>query len=44
VTTAEAVRQPGGAFSALTTRSYRIYLSGQSLANTGTWMQSIAQD
>jgi MFS family permease len=44
VTTAEAIRQPRGAFAALTSRSYRIYLSGQSLANTGTWMQSIAQD
>jgi MFS family permease len=44
VTTAEAIRQPRGAFVALTSRSYRIYLAGQSLANTGTWMQSIAQD
>jgi MFS family permease len=44
VTAAEAVRQPRGAFAALTSRSYRIYLCGQSLANTGTWMQSIAQD
>jgi MFS family permease len=44
VTTAEAGRQPRGAFAALTSRSYRIYLTGQSLANTGTWMQSIAQD
>jgi MFS family permease len=44
LTTAEQVRQPGGAFAALTSRSYRIYLGGQSLANTGTWMQSIAQD
>ena len=44
VTTAEAIRQPRGAFAALTSRSYRIYLAGQSLANTGTWMQSIAQD
>jgi len=44
VTTAEALRQPRGAFAALTSRSYRIYLAGQSLANTGTWMQSIAQD
>ncbi|HEX6521274.1 MAG TPA: MFS transporter [Streptosporangiaceae bacterium] len=42
--TAEAVRQPRGAFAALTSRSYRTYLGGQSLANTGTWMQSIAQD
>ena len=41
---AEAIRQPRGAFAALTSRSYRIYLGGQSLANTGTWMQSIAQD
>jgi MFS family permease len=44
VTTAEALRQPRGAFAALTSRSYRIYIGGQSLANTGTWMQSIAQD
>jgi MFS family permease len=44
VTTAEAIRQRGGAFAALSSRSYRIYLGGQSLANTGTWMQSIAQD
>jgi MFS family permease len=44
VTTAETIRHPGGAFAALTSRSYRIYLGGQSLANTGTWMQSIAQD
>jgi len=45
VTTAEAIRQPrGGAFAALTSRNYRIYLGGQSLANTGSWMQSIAQD
>ena len=44
MTTAETVRQPRGAFAALSSRSYRIYLAGQSLANTGTWMQSIAQD
>jgi MFS family permease len=44
VTTAETVRRPGGAFAALSSRSYRIYLGGQSLANTGSWMQSIAQD
>jgi MFS family permease len=44
VTTAEAIRQPAGAFAALTSRSYRIYLGGQSLANTGAWMQSVAQD
>jgi MFS family permease len=45
VTTAAAeIRHPRGAFAALTSRSYRIYLGGQSLANTGTWMQSIAQD
>jgi MFS family permease len=37
-------RQPGGAFAALTSRGYRIYLGGQSLANTGSWMQRIAQD
>jgi MFS family permease len=44
VTTAETNRPPGGAFAALSSRSYRIYLMGQSLANTGSWMQSIAQD
>src|ERR1700689_1825174 len=44
VSSAEAIRHPRGAFAALTSRSYRIYLCGQSLANTGTWMQSIAQD
>jgi MFS family permease len=44
VTRAEAVRQPRGAFAALSSRGYRIYLGGQALANTGTWMQSIAQD
>lgn len=33
-----------GKFAALKSRSYRTYLIGQSLANTGTWMQSIAQD
>ena len=44
MTTAEMNRPPGGAFAALSSRSYRIYLLGQSLANTGTWMQSIAQD
>ena len=42
--TAETDRQPRGAFAALSSRSYRIYIGGQSLANTGTWMQSIAQD
>jgi MFS family permease len=44
VTTAETDRHPRGAFAALTSPSYRIYLYGQTLANTGTWMQSIAQD
>jgi MFS family permease len=44
VTTAEANRQPRGAFSPLRSRSYRIYIGGQSLANTGAWMQTIAQD
>src|SRR6201994_903798 len=44
VTTAETSRLSGGAFAALSSRSYRIYIGGQSLANTGAWMQSIAQD
>jgi MFS family permease len=45
VTTAEhSRRQPRGAFAALSSHNYRIYVSGQSLANIGSWMQSIAQD
>jgi MFS family permease len=44
VTTAEAIRPLGGAFVSLQSRGYRIYLAGQSLANIGTWSQSIAQD
>ncbi len=44
MTTAEAIRPPRGAFAALSSRGYRIYLAGQSLANIGAWMQSIAQD
>ena len=44
MTTAEAIRQPRGAFAALSSRNYRIYIGGQSLANAGTWMQSVAQD
>jgi MFS family permease len=44
VITAETIRRPRGAFAALTSRGYRIYLGGQSLANIGSWMQSIAQD
>ena len=44
MTTAETDRQPRGAFAALSSRSYRIYIGGQSLANAGSWMQSIAQD
>lgn len=44
MSTAGAIRQPKGAFAALSIRGYRIYLSGQALANTGSWMQSIAQD
>ena len=31
-------------FAALRLRGYRIYVAGQSFANTGTWMRSIAQD
>jgi MFS family permease len=51
VTSATATRRialstllSGNAFAALKSRGYRIYLVGQSLASTGTWMQSIAQD
>jgi MFS family permease len=44
ITAAAATRQPRGALAALTSPSYRIYLAGQSMANVGTWMQSIAQD
>lgn len=31
-------------FSALRVPNFRIYAAGQSIASTGTWMQSIAQD
>src|SRR5699024_2905300 len=31
-------------FSALHVRNFRLYLSGQAVSNTGTWMQRIAQD
>ena len=44
MTTAETVRQRRGAFAALSARGYRIYITGQSLASMGSWMQSIAQD
>jgi MFS family permease len=51
VTAASAVRRSypfstpaSGAFTALRHRGYRIYVTGQSLASTGTWMQTIAQD
>jgi MFS family permease len=39
-----SVPRETGKFAALRSRSYRTYLIGQSLANTGTWMQNIAQD
>lgn len=31
-------------FAALRVPDFRIYLAGQSVANTGTWMRSVAQD
>lgn len=31
-------------FSALSSRNYRIYLTGSVFSNTGTWMQRVAQD
>src|SRR3954469_8005920 len=31
-------------FRSLRSRSYRLYASGQLLANTGVWMQRVAQD
>lgn len=47
--TTAAVRTPptttrGGTFAALRVPDFRIYLGGQSVASTGTWMRSIAQD
>ena len=33
-----------GTFAALRTPNFRIYLTGQFIASTGTWMQTIAQD
>jgi MFS family permease len=51
VTTAAAVREAHpsrrsdhGVLAALRSRNYRRYLIGQSFANLGTWIQSIAQD
>ena len=51
MTTAQAVRSTRsslrpdhGARAALRSRNYRRYLVGQSFANLGTWMQTIAQD
>lgn len=44
MTTAETDRQPRGAFAALSSYNYRIYIGGQSLASTGQWMRAIAQD
>ncbi|WP_433073938.1 MFS transporter [Dactylosporangium sp. CA-052675] len=43
MTTASAVLRPTP-FTALRFRGYRIYLTGQTLANTGAWMGSIALD
>jgi MFS family permease len=37
-------RSDHGALAALRCRNYRSYLLGQSFANLGTWIQSIAQD
>jgi MFS family permease len=31
-------------FDALRVRNFRIYVAGQAVASTGTWMQSVAQD
>jgi MFS family permease len=31
-------------FRSLRTRNYRLYMSGQIVSNTGTWMQRVAQD
>lgn len=50
MTAAAAVRPPLHAtrtqspFAPLRSRNYRIYLSGQTLASVGAWMQGIAQD
>jgi MFS family permease len=42
--TTMSIQSTGSRFAALKSRGYRIYLTGQSLANMGTWMQAIAQD
>jgi MFS family permease len=39
-----ATTQRQGTFASLRVRNFRIYLAGQSVASTGTWMQSIALD
>lgn len=33
-----------GTFVALSVRNYRLFFAGQTVSNTGTWMQRIAQD
>lgn len=38
-----AVQAPGGPFSALRHRDFRLYYAGQLLSLVGTWMQSTAQ-
>lgn len=34
----------GGMFRSLRTRNYRLFVAGQVVSNTGTWMQRVAQD
>lgn len=34
----------GSTFGALRIPDYRLYLAGQSIANTGTWLHSVAQN
>jgi Transmembrane secretion effector len=33
---------PAGTFAALQVRNYRLFLAGQAVSLTGTWMQSVA--
>ena len=43
-TSTQTIEARHGTFAALQTPNFRIYLAGQFIASTGTWMQTIAQD
>jgi MFS family permease len=43
-TKGEPVAATAGTFSSLRNRNFRLFAAGQTVSNTGTWMQRIAQD